>query len=60
MSGLTLSDDEARRLLQIVPTVGYPVGPGKIEVSSQIPLLGRNLPTGIGVRVSYRTTWGLF
>ena len=60
VSGLTLSDDQARRLLQIVPTVGYPVGPGKIEVSGQIPLAGRNLPTGVGIGVSYRTTWGLF
>ena len=59
VSGLTLSDDEARRLLQIVPTVGYPVGPGKIEVSGQIPLAGRNLPTGVGIGVSYRATWGL-
>ncbi len=57
--GLTLSDREARRLLQIVTTVGYPVGPGKIEVSGQIPLAGRNLPTGVGIGVSYRTTWGL-
>ena len=60
VSGLTLSDNEARRLLQIVPTVGYPVGPGKVEVSSQIPLAGRNLPNGVGIGVSYRTTWGLF
>ena len=59
VSGLTLSDD-ARRLLQIVPTVGYPVGPGKIEVSGQFPLAGRNLPNGVGMAVSYRTTWGLF
>ena len=60
VSGLTLSDNEARRLLQIVPTVGYPVGPGKVEVSGQIPLAGRNLPTGVGIGVSYRTTSGLF
>jgi hypothetical protein len=60
VQGLTLGDDEARRLFQLVPTVGYPVGPGKIEVASQIPLAGRNLPNGVGVGVSYRTTWGLF
>ena len=58
--GLTLADREARRLLQVVPTVGYPAGPGKIEISAQIPLAGRNLPTGVGVAVSYRSTWGLF
>jgi hypothetical protein len=60
VSGLTLADSEARRLLQIVPTVGYPIGPGKLEVSAQIPLAGRNLPNGTGIGVSYRTTWGLF
>jgi hypothetical protein len=59
VSGLTLADAEARRLLQFVPTVGYPVGPGKIEVSGQFPVAGRNLPNGTGIGVSYRTTWGL-
>lgn len=60
VSGLTLADREGRRLLQIVPTIGYPAGPGKIEISGQIPLAGRNLPNGVGIGVSYRTTWGLF
>ena len=57
-SGLLLPRD-ARRLFQIVPTVGYPLGPGTIEVSSQIPLSGRNLPSGVGIGVGYRTVWGL-
>lgn len=57
--GLTLSDTEARRMLQLVPTVGYPVGPGKLEVTGQIPLAGRNLPNGAGIGVGYRMTWGL-
>jgi len=60
VAGLPLSEAEARRLFQIVPTVGYEVGPGTVEVSVQIPLAGRNLPTGVGVGVGYRTTWGLF
>ncbi len=59
VAGLLLADQEARRLLQIVPTVGYLVGPGTVEVSVQIPLAGRNLPSGAGIGVSYRTTWGL-
>ena len=58
-SGLRLADQQARRLLQIVPTVGYNVGPGTIEVSGQFPLAGRNLPAGVGIGVSYRTAWGL-
>ena len=60
VSGLPLADEQARRFFQIVPTVGYGVGPGTVEVSVQIPLAGRNLPTGVGVGVGYRTTWGLF
>lgn len=60
VSGLTLADREGRRLLQIVPTLGYPAGPGKIEVSGQVSVAGRNLPSGVGIGVSYRTTWGLF
>ena len=59
VSGLRLADREARRLLQIVPTVGYAVGPGTVEVSVQIPLAGRNLPSGAGIGVGYRTAWGL-
>ena len=57
--GLLLADQEARRLLQIVPTVGYAVGPGTVEATVQIPLAGRNLPAGAGFSVSYRTAWGL-
>ena len=60
VNGLRLADAEARRFFQIVPTVGYGVGPGTVEVSVQIPLAGRNLPTGAGIGVGYRTTWGLF
>ena len=59
VSGFTLADDEARRLLQLVPTLGYPVGPGKLEVTGVFPVAGRNLPNGAGVAVSYRATWGL-
>ena len=59
VSGLILADQEARRLLQIVPTVGYAVGPGTVEVSVQIPLAGRNLPSAVGIGVGYRTAWGL-
>jgi hypothetical protein len=60
VAGLPLSRAEARRLFQLVPTVGYEVGPGTFEVSVQFPLAGRNLPTGPGLGVGYRTTWGLF
>ena len=57
--GLRVAEAEARRLLRIVPTVGYAVGPGTVEVTVQIPLAGRNLPSGAGIGVGYRTSWGL-
>ncbi len=55
--GLRL-DDEGRRFLQILPTVGYGVGPGRVEFTSQVPVWGKNLPAGIGVSLGYRTVWG--
>ena len=59
VSDIILADQEARRLLRIVPTLGYAVGSGTVEVSVQIPLAGRNLPSGAGIGVGYRTAWGL-
>ena len=52
-------DRDARRMFQIVPTIGYPVGPGTLEVSAQIPVSGRNLPSGTAFAVGYRTGWRL-
>ena len=54
MAGLPL-DQDARRVFQIVPTIGYPVGSGTLELSAQIPVTGRNLPSGTGFGVGYRT-----
>ena len=58
VTGLTL-DQDARRSFQIVPTIGYPVGSGTLELSAQIPVTGRNLPSGTGFGVGYRTGWRL-
>ncbi|MGQ0814988.1 MAG: transporter [Gemmatimonadota bacterium] len=55
--GLVLESDR-RRLVQLVPTAGWRVGPGTFDVATQIPLAGRNLPTGIGISFGYRTSWG--
>ena len=52
-------DRDGRRMFQIVPTIGYPVGSGTLEVSAQIPVSGRNLPSGTGFAVEYRTGWRL-
>ncbi|UCC26550.1 MAG: transporter [Gemmatimonadales bacterium] len=51
--------DEARRLVQLVPTVGMALGPGDLELTAQLPLSGRNLPAANGLSVGYRITWGL-
>jgi hypothetical protein len=49
---------ELRRLVQILPTLGWGLGPGRLEITGQIPVYGRNLPVGYGLSTGYRTTWG--
>lgn len=56
--GIPLRSDR-RRLLQLIPTVGYGLGPGRLEVTGQLPLAGRNLPAAYGVSAGYRVTWGI-
>lgn len=56
--GIELSSEE-RRLVQLVPTLGVPVGGGDLEITAQIPVAGRNLPTGAGVSIGYRLAWGV-
>jgi len=50
---------EKRRLIQVLSTVGWGVGPGRLEATAQVPVWGKNLPVGVGVSVGYRLTWGL-
>lgn len=47
-----------RRILQLAPTVGRPVGIGVLEATMVVPLVGRNLPTGAALAVGYRVHWG--
>lgn len=56
--GLTL-EGARRRLVQLLPTVGGEVGPGRLEITVPIPVSGKNLPSTMGASVGYRTTWGL-
>ena len=51
-------DNEQRRLVLLVPTVGYGFGPGRLEVTLQQPLSGRNLPAATGLSLGYRALWG--
>ena len=46
-----------RRILQLAPTVGRPVGIGVLEATLVVPLAGRNLPTGAALAVGYRVHW---
>jgi hypothetical protein len=50
---------ESRRLLQLIPTVGYELGPGRLEFTSQVPVYGRSLPSGVGMSIGYRFAWGV-
>ena len=49
---------DRRRLFQLLPTVGWSMGPGRLDVTSLIPVAGRNLPGGVGMSVGYRASWG--
>lgn len=46
-----------REMLQVFPTVGWPIGPGALELGVRVPLAGRNLPTGPAVVLGYFTRW---
>ena len=52
-------DGERRRLLQLIPTVGYQLGSGRLEFSTQVPVYGRSLPSGVGMSLGYRLAWGI-
>jgi len=52
-------EGERRRMLMLIPTLGWDIGPGSIDLTAQIPMAGRNLPAGTGIGLGYRTTWGL-
>jgi hypothetical protein len=58
-SGILLTS-ERRRLVQILPTVGYKIGPGRLEATGQLPLSGRVLPAATGLSVGYRLQWGIY
>jgi len=51
-----------RELVQLTPSVGWPVGPGTIEASARIPVHGRStrsdrLPAGPTFTLGYFLTW---
>ncbi len=56
--GLPL-ESARRRLVQVLPTVGWDVGVGVIEVGGRFPFSGRNLPAGPALVVGYFFKWGV-
>lgn len=46
-----------REMLHVFPTVGWPIGPGAVELGLRVPLAGRNLPTGPAFVIGYFTRW---
>lgn len=56
--GFLLTGDK-RRLVRFQPTIGIPLGSGRLEANAQIPVSGRNLAVGTGFSLGYRLNWGL-
>jgi hypothetical protein len=48
---------DRRELLQLIPTLGWAVGPGAIEAGVRLPLHGRNLPAGPVLTLGYFLSW---
>ncbi len=48
---------DRRALVQVVPTLGWTVGPGAIEAGIRLPLHGRNLPAGPVFTLGYFFSW---
>lgn len=50
-------DQDRQSLLQLLPVVGWAVGPGVVEAGMRLPLRGRNLPAGPVFTLGYFLTW---
>ena len=53
---LVLQND-ARELVQVIPTVGWKVGPGAIEAGLRVPVYGRKFPAGPVFTLGYFLSW---
>lgn len=57
-SGLTIPlPNDVRELVQILPTIGYRLGPGALEFGARIPVHGQNLPAGPSFTFGYFLAW---
>jgi hypothetical protein len=50
-------EQDARRLVQLLPAVGWNAGPGTIELGARIPIDGQNLPAGPALTLGYFVNW---
>jgi len=50
-------ENDRRELVQIIPTVGWNVGPGTIEAGVRVPVHGRRFPAGPTLTLGYFWTW---
>ena len=53
---LVLQNDE-RELVQVIPTVGWEVGPGAIKAGLRVPVHGRRFPVGPVFTLGYFLSW---
>ena len=49
---------DRRELLQFLPSIGYRIGPGAVEIGGRFPVAGRNLPAGPALFFGYFMRWG--
>ncbi len=50
---------DKRELFQILPSIGYALGPGAVSFGGRFPLAGRNLPAGPAVFIGYFVRFGV-
>ncbi len=61
IQGLQLSDQDAREVLYVAPTILYSFTPSTmLEVAARIPLRGKNYPTGAPIQIGIFHTGTLF
>lgn len=50
-------DRDRRELVQVIPTLGWRIGPGALEAGVRLPVHGRNLPAGPVFTLGYFFSW---
>lgn len=48
---------DRRSLVQVMPTVGWTLGPGAVELGARVPVHGRNHPAGPVFTIGYFLSW---